>query len=116
MRDARVAGRFHDHWHLHPGIMARGSAAERCSPTVHFGLRDRTSGDQSSDAGMSQTVTVAAHAILQTSGLEAPLAAEPAIILGTFSLTGLGRLGRKENDTNNDQQHPAIVLHPFLPE
>jgi hypothetical protein len=116
MRDARVSSRFHDHWHLRPGIVAHRLAAECCSPTVHFGLRDRTSSDQSSDAGMGQTVTVAAHAILQTSGLEAPLAAEPAIIFGTFSLTGLGRSGRAENDTNNDQQHPAIVLHPFLPE
>jgi hypothetical protein len=67
------------------------------SPAVHFGLRDCTGGDQSSDAGLAQTVTVAAHAILQTSCFKPPLATEPAVIFGTFSLAGHRRAGGEKN-------------------
>ena len=78
--------------------------AECCPSTVHFCLRHCPRGDQSSDAGFTQTVTVAAHAILQSSALKSPLAAEPAIIFCTFSLPRLCHAGGAQNSQDNDKR------------
>ena len=64
---------------------------------------------------MAQTVTVAAHAILQTSGLKAPLAAEPAIIFRAFSFASLGHAGRTEQNCQNDKRNCMKALHRLDP-
>jgi hypothetical protein len=69
-------------------------AAHRGPSAVHLRLRDCSCGDQASYTSLTQTVTVATHAILQTSGLKPPLAAKASIVLGTFSLAGLGDTDR----------------------
>jgi hypothetical protein len=53
---------------------------------------------------MAQTVTVAAHAILQTSCLKTPLTAEPAIIIRAFSFTCLGHAGGAQNKQDDDKR------------
>jgi hypothetical protein len=63
-------------------------AAERGSAAIDLRLRDSAGRDQSFDTALAQLVAVAAHAVLQASGLKSPLAAEPAVILGALSLAG----------------------------
>ena len=66
-----------------------------CPPaTVHLSLRHGARLNQSLDASWRQLVSVTAHAILQATGFEAPLAAEPPIILCAFPFAGLSRAGR----------------------
>jgi hypothetical protein len=73
--------------------------AASCGPSaVHFGLRNGTGGDQTSDACLAQAVPVTSHAILKPSGFESPLAAKATIVFGTFSLAGLG-------DTDRAKKH-----------
>jgi len=60
---------------------------------------------------MAQTVPVAAHAILQTSGLKAPLATETAIIFRAFPFAGLGHANGAENNQDSDNRSYVRSLH-----
>jgi hypothetical protein len=67
--------------------------------------------NQSLDASWRQFVSVTAHAILQATGFQTPLAAKSPIILCAFPFAGLSHAGRTKNQGNGNQQYCAIIPH-----
>ena len=63
--------------------------------------------------GVSGAVT--AHAILQATGFEAPLAAKPPIIFCAFPFASLSHAGSTKNQSNGNQQYCAIIPHRVPP-
>ena len=92
----------------------RTLAAERSSPTIHFGLGDLARSDQRGDTCVGQPVAMPAHTVFQAPGFETPLATKPAIIVRTMpriTVPCLRYADRANNQCKGNKQYCPIILH-----
>jgi hypothetical protein len=88
--------------------------AERCFPTIHFGLRDVPRFNQRRNARVRQFVSVLAHAVFETLGFESPLMAKFPIIIRAMLYVFVGCLRRVDaanNQSKGNKQYCAVTLH-----
>ena len=90
--------------------------SERSPAAVDLGLRHGARLNQAFDATVGELIAVTAHAVFETAGLESPLAAKAAVVLGALALAGGMRGARGENrDQGQDHQQHTIIFHSYLP-
>jgi hypothetical protein len=84
-------------------------AASGRSSAIDLGLRDSACLNQPADAGIGQLIAMPAHAVLQASCFEPPLAAKPPVVLCAFPFAGHRGAGGAKNDCKNNEQGRALV-------